>query len=272
MTKRPWFLGHTGANPYFAFTDRCNDQRPIITLASGQACVWYRLTLASKDGDWIIREDKDACAQVLQHLSDVGARYRCGAPLDLRWLRAGWSSHFEATDPSGLRLRFDFVARPPRIPANDLMACWAAIDQGAPAIVPPEILIPLKQTMRLKDYPFIGALAMTLQRPEDRVRWSLDPDDLCAVLTMHPHLRQVRPSLHSVALIREAVETAIDQEIRHLRRADEARLAIYSQALEPFASAFRATPAAHGALPDAHDQVVALAQEYLPTHLPVTFP
>ena len=47
MTKRPWFLGHTGANPYFAFTDRCNDQRPIITLASGQACVWYRLTLAS---------------------------------------------------------------------------------------------------------------------------------------------------------------------------------------------------------------------------------
>ena len=160
-----WLLGHHKDNPYFAFTDACNAEGVQIILASGQACVWYRLTLASKDGDWLIRESDAACAVVLNQLATLGARYRLGAPLHPRWLQAGWSSHFEATDPSGLRLRFDFVSRPPRIISERLAQIWQESESGLPAVVQPLDLVKLKRTMRLKDYPFIGALAHVVGDP-----------------------------------------------------------------------------------------------------------
>ena len=45
------------------------------------------------------------------------ARYRPGAPLDVRWLAGGWSSHFEFADERGRRVRCDFFSRPPRVSA-----------------------------------------------------------------------------------------------------------------------------------------------------------
>ena len=57
-------IGDGAANPYFRFTDACNVDGARVILASGQACVWYRLTLASKDGDWIARE---RCHQPSRH-------------------------------------------------------------------------------------------------------------------------------------------------------------------------------------------------------------
>jgi hypothetical protein len=49
----------------------------------------------SKDGDWILPEDEEALGHVLAVLAPRGARYRFGAPLDARWMRGGWSAHFE---------------------------------------------------------------------------------------------------------------------------------------------------------------------------------
>ena len=65
--------------------------RAIIT--SGQAVVLHRLAVMSKDGDWIVRESEEALAHILRVLAAHGARYRLGAPLDVRWLSGGWSSH-----------------------------------------------------------------------------------------------------------------------------------------------------------------------------------
>ena len=43
-------------NPYFALTEEFNRDGCIAVLSSGQAVVYYRLAMVSKDGDWILRE------------------------------------------------------------------------------------------------------------------------------------------------------------------------------------------------------------------------
>jgi hypothetical protein len=77
-----------------------------------QAAVLHRLAIASKDGDWILREDPAMLDHVLGVLARHGARYRFGAPLDVRWMSADGartsSSHERAcasarTSSRGLR-------------------------------------------------------------------------------------------------------------------------------------------------------------------------
>ena len=43
-------------NIYFELTREFNAQGPITALASGQAVVFYRIAIMSKDGDWILKE------------------------------------------------------------------------------------------------------------------------------------------------------------------------------------------------------------------------
>src|SRR6476469_5207575 len=148
-------------NLYFDLTQELNAEGPIAVLASGQAVVFYRTTMMSKDGDWILRETPEACRRVLAVLARHGARYRSGAPLDIRWLAGGWSSHFEFFDPQGRRVRCDFLSRPPRVRPEELNALFASpVDR--PLVVGIEPLIRMKQTQRAKDYPVIGELARLL--------------------------------------------------------------------------------------------------------------
>ena len=102
-------------NVYFELTREFNRDGVIAVLGSGQAVVHYRIAMMSKDGDWILRESLEACARVLEVLEGHGARYRPGAPLDVRWLAGGWSSHFEFLDEKRRRVRCDFFSRPPRV-------------------------------------------------------------------------------------------------------------------------------------------------------------
>jgi len=78
-------------NLYFELTEEFNAEGVIAALTSGQAAVYYRISIMSKDGDWILRETPEACRRALAVLERHGARYRPGAPLDVRWLAGGWS-------------------------------------------------------------------------------------------------------------------------------------------------------------------------------------
>src|SRR6185436_10598817 len=95
---------------------------------------------------------------VLEVLSSQGARYRFGAPLDLRWLAGGWSSHFEFRREA-LRLRTDFVTRPPRIAPEQLARMWEEAEATGNVVVDVEPLAALKLTNREKDYAVVGELA-----------------------------------------------------------------------------------------------------------------
>ena len=72
---------------YLDLTREFNAGALRAVIASGQAAVLHRLAIASKDGDWILREDPVALDHVLHVLARHGARYRFGAPLDVRWRR-----------------------------------------------------------------------------------------------------------------------------------------------------------------------------------------
>ena len=104
-------------NVYIELTHAFNATGLNAVLSSGQAVVFHRLAIMSKDGDWILAK-RNGCFiafDVLQY----GASYRFGAPLDLRWWRGGWSAHLEFRRES-LRVRTDFVTRPPRLSSDDL--------------------------------------------------------------------------------------------------------------------------------------------------------
>jgi hypothetical protein len=107
------------SNVYADLTRAFNVGRTRAVLCGGQAVVLHRLAVTSKDGGWTIREDDEAVRRILGVLSDRGARYRFGAPLDVRWLRGGWSAHLEFLE-GPLRVRCDFFSRPPRIDAASL--------------------------------------------------------------------------------------------------------------------------------------------------------
>jgi hypothetical protein len=65
----------------------------------------------------------------------------------------------------GLRLRTDFVARPPRLSPEALDRLWRDADASGSDVVAVEPLVLMKMTMREKDYAVIGELARRLEDP-----------------------------------------------------------------------------------------------------------
>ena len=254
-------------NIYFTLTEAFNREAPTVALASGQAVVFYRIAIMSKDGDWVIRETPEACGRVLTELANRGARYRIGAPLDVRWLVGGWSSHFELFDEKRRRVRCDFVSRPPRVPPA-AVAAWFARPTADPLMaVDPESLILMKQTQRAKDYAVIGELA-TLLPPERRsihdgsrshpgagVRGRgivATPGSACCSERRGPAIRG----------------RGAGGEIDALQLRDSGRLKIYEEAAAPYLAECRAAGVSGLPLPDAHPRLCELAERLLPNDLP----
>ncbi|HET9768661.1 MAG TPA: hypothetical protein VFS60_17575 [Thermoanaerobaculia bacterium] len=202
-------------------------------------------------------------------LSRHGARYRFGAPLDLRWLAGGWSSHLEFRRGS-LRLRTDFVTRPPRLAPQRLARLWEDADDTRNDVVGVEPLAAIKLTNREKDYAVVGELARLMADPRSQLLYSRSGRDLIELAARHPQaLSDVvaqRPLLRQAAEGREALEAALDRERRELMRANEERLARYQVAGESWAALWPAVQRqlVDLALADAHALVVARAEGVLP--------
>jgi hypothetical protein len=256
-------------NPYVRLTHELNVGRLRAILASGQAVVLYRLAMMSKDGDWILREDAEALAHVIATLARHRARYRYGAPLDVRWLAHGWSSHFEFA-AAGLRLRCDFVTRPPRVAPETLAGLWRAPAQKEVPVVSLPVLADLKKTDREKDYAVIGELARRIEDPRVQALHSRSARDLIHLLERHPEAvheaARERPLLSRIGEGRESLERLLDEERRALMRLNEARLARYLAAARPWGREWpRLARTLEGLpLPEAHAMMVEKATALLP--------
>jgi len=242
------------ASIYINLTREFNRDGLRCIVSSGQVAVLHQLAMMSKDGDWIVREDAVALGHVLQVLEEHGARYRLGAPLDARWMAGGWSAHFEfvhRADPSSvapLRIRTDFVSRPPRLSVFEIEQLWREQEEraGNPEAVPVvdlARLARLKQTDRERDYAVIGELARRME-PRDQMLFGRSARDLLELAAQHPvlaqELAQQRSVLHSLGAGRDALEAALDAERRTLMRAHEERLAAYVAAARPWYAAWPA--------------------------------
>jgi hypothetical protein len=222
----------------------------------------------SKDGDWIIRETREACDRVLDELEARGARYRPAAPLDVRWLAGGWSSHFEFFDARQRRVRCDFFSRPPRVALSVINALFVPGGNDAPPplnVVDVPVLIALKQTQRAKDYPVIGALATRLA-PLDEINVTTDPDRIIALAPdfgQKSHRQAVREA-RLIPVDRRAVVAALAQEIDDLQQQDRRRVAAYEAAAQPYLEACRAQAVSALALRVAHARMLEIAERLLP--------
>lgn len=215
---------------YLDLTRELNAGRLRAILCSGQAVVLLRLAIASKDGDWILREDQAALDHILAVLDRHGARYRFGAPLDLRWLRGGWSSHLQF-QAGGLRVRTDFFTRPPRVPDRALADLWREQEGRDPPFTPPRVLIEIKKTAREKDWPVIGELARLLHDPGERMLCSRSAHDLIELDAAHPglaaELSSARTALRALPDGREALRAALDRERREAMDEDDRLIRTY---------------------------------------------
>ena len=255
---------------YLSLTREFNAGRLRAILCSGQAVALLRLAVASKDGDWILREDQEALDHVLSVLDRHGAHYRFGAPLDLRWLREGWSSHFQFR-ASGVRIRTDFFTRPPRVSPEDLAQLWRDQEGRDPPFTGPRILLEIKKTAREKDWPFVGELARLLHDPRDQMVCSRSAHDLLDLDATHPGLAQeisrVRPALRALPGGLNELREALDRERRDAMDADDRRIRAYLAAATGLEHAWPEIQALTAGLPlgEAHSIVVDWADRCLST-------
>lgn len=254
---------------YSELTKEFNHGRTRAILSSGQAVVLHKLAVMSKDGDWILQEDEESLAHILSTLAKRNARYRFGAPLDIRWLQNGWSSHFEFVHKE-LRVRTDFVTRPPRISEQDRQEFWLNSQQLELPFVNEVILAKLKRTLREKDYPVIGELARKMNLVEQQLLHSRSARDIVELLNKHSHLKtdlsKQRPLLREAEQGIEAVERALDQERRAFIKQDEARLHAYANAANKWSQAWLeiTTKVSRLSLLEAHKIITKEAEKVLP--------
>jgi hypothetical protein len=254
---------------YLELTTEFNRGRTRAILCSGQAVVLLRLAIASKDGDWILREDQEALNHVIATLEARGARYRFGAPLDLRWLRHGWSSHLEFAE-GGVRVRTDFFTRPPRVSATELEELWREQEGRDPAFTGPRVLLRIKQTAREKDWPFVGELARLLMDPRETFLHARNARDLIALASAQPELaREMTPRRPALAALSEGLDglrMALERERFEAMDEDAARLSLYVAASAPFGTVWRTLEQAIRGLPlgQAHRLVLDYAERWLP--------
>ncbi len=264
-------------NIYLELTRRFNHGRVRAILAGGQAVVLHRLAIMSKDGDWILREDPQTMAHVLTILERYGARYRFGAPLDVRWMAGGWSAHLEFQWQE-LRVRTDFVTRPPRLNQVSLQRIWRDVEGRETPFLDAADLADMKKTNREKDYAVIGELARRMVDPDDQILYSRSARDLIELAQRYPdrvqRLAERRAVLMAIGQGREALEAALDAERRQLIRANEERLAKYLEAARPWAAAWPALSRQIDglALSEAHRLMVRQAETLLPFTVPGGWP
>lgn len=258
-------------NIYLKLTRDFNKGKTRAIISSGQAVVLHRLAIMSKDGDWIVREDLADLGFILNVLETRNAHYRFGAPLDVRWLAGGWSSHFEfASD--GIRVRCDFFSRPPRLSDGELAGLWNAHSGQSVPFLKIEPLLKVKQTQRDKDYAIIGELARKLP-PELHLQYGRSARDLIAAAAdnadLVKSLESSRPLLaHATLNDRDALEEALDKERRLLMRADENRLEAYSVASAKWQAIWPGLQPSLKGIPltKAHSLILQAAEDILPFH------
>ncbi|MBN1981059.1 MAG: hypothetical protein JW795_05985 [Chitinivibrionales bacterium] len=262
-------------NVYVDLTNSFNNGRFRAILSSGQAVVLHRLAIMSKDGDWIVREDEEALNHILKTLDEVSAKYRFGAPLDKRWLAGGWSSHFEFNKEK-LRVRTDFVSRPPRIDANRLIMMWKELENCCPPFVDLTDLAELKKTNREKDFVIIGELARRMGSVEEQLRYSRSAKDILEIYQKKSQmvleiLRQRGIESESLKSV-DALEIALDAERRRLIHRNEAHLLKYIEASQEWSDQWKEIEKqVHGCtLLEAHQIITNRAEGVLPFTVPHT--
>jgi hypothetical protein len=250
---------------YLDLVSRAQQRDICCAITSGMACVAYEVAAATKDCDLLC--DPDMAEEFLQLLEEstldnASCQYRgnISPPLDARWHRGGWTSHFEWP---GTEAFLDVFGIAPRARSS-----W--LEEIQPPYAHPHIVADMKRTARSKDWPFISDLGILLIEQGDDRGWLhlYDADSIQALASRYPVPQaaiQARPALRLAQGSRQKLAAALTAERMFWEHASEARLSYYEKHLKPYLVAVRKAEAGlQLTLLQQHEKRIACAEEYLP--------
>src|SRR2546425_389660 len=156
---------------------KLRDRGVVCAITSGLACVHYGIAETTKDCDLLCHPESFAALLELLKETRVkgvvcGYRGNISPPLDARWHRGGWTSHFEwATPPQAVTLDvFGHALRESFPWPQELLGLYA----GAQTVAE------MKRTNRDKDWAFVTVLGARMIEVDDERGWLhiFNPDTL----------------------------------------------------------------------------------------------
>lgn len=213
----------------------------VCAITSGMACVEYGVAQSTKDCDVL------CTAESLQGLFDVlTVTNFCGAccvyrgnispPLDARWLRGGWTSHFvwKRDEAEAYLDVFCVAPRGSTRWEQELVGLYAH----------PHTVAEMKRTDRIKDWPFTTALGTRMLEAGDARGWLhlFDEDVLRQMVGQRDcpdEIRRRRPILQLAFDRDKRLGPALRNEMHFWHELDRARIRIHEQAVRPYLSAVR---------------------------------
>ncbi len=213
----------------------------LCAITSGMACIEFGVAETTKDCD-VLCEPPSAriLLNVIESSELMGSRgsYRgnLSPPLDARWLRGGWTSHF-FWKARGAEAYLDVFGVAPRGSTP-----WAAELRGLYAN--PHTVAEMKRTDREKDWPFATALGSMMLAAGDARGWLhvFDVTTLRRLIKRIPCPAEMvaqRPVLGLALRSDESLDHAILVEKLYWNALDRARLRVYERAVRPYAAAVR---------------------------------
>jgi len=230
------------------------------------ACVSFGVSEATKDCDLLCTPD--SASDLLGLLGETtldghfpSYRGNLSPPLDARWFRGGWTSHFVwSSADSGAYLDIFGVA--PRSSSP-----WETEIQGFYAS--PHTVAEMKRTNRDKDWPFVTALGAQMIEAGDERGWLHIYDEKLLrtfAKLKHPgYLFEKRPVLTLAANSDPNLRAALRGEIEYWHELDRVRMNIYENAVRRYMVEVRKSRLPPGAgLLAQHELRVRCAETYLP--------
>lgn len=238
----------------------------LCAITSGLACVHYGIAESTQDCDLLCHPV--SFPVLLDYLSEtkidgVNCRYRgnISPPLDERWHKGGWTSHFEWDAPGG-KVKLDVFGSALRESTpwrDDLHGYYAGM----------QVVAWMKRTDRDKDWPFITSLGEQMLLRNDPRGWLhvYDADLLNSYsgrVSISDDLLRMRPLLRLVESGHADLRFALKAEREFWQELDRLRIRILRRALRPFVVAMAREPGGdHGSFSEKHALRVGVAETKL---------
>jgi hypothetical protein len=252
---------------YERLVTEARSQGIACAITSGMACVAFGVAQATKDCDLLCAPD--AAKKFLGLLSETALngqfpsyRGHLTAPLDERWFRGGWTSHF-VWNTAGTAAYLDVFGVAPRGSSP-----WESELEGFYACR--HTVAEMKRTNRERDWPFVTALGAQMIEAGDARGWlHIFDEDLLRALT-----RAARPPaslIHQRPILELAINNdarlraALYAEVQFWHELDRARLGIYQRAVRPYMVAVKKSHLPPDAtLPIQHQTRIRCGEKHLP--------
>lgn len=236
-------------------------------ITSGMACVHFGVAASTKDCDLLCDAGKaDEFRGMIAgiRLHDLLPNYRgnISPPLDARWLRGGWTSHFTwKTRPEETCLDvFGLAPRGSSPWENEVSGIYASRHTVAE----------MKRTNREKDWPFVTALGIKMLKENDTrgVLHLYSAEPLKNAVRTHglqPWMLDARPALRLAMKDDGRLEGALHAETVFWHQLDACRIRLYERPLRAYVSAVRkALGKAQVTLAESHEIRLGCADMHLP--------